>query len=256
MKISVDSKQPAVKNNRQVAILAGGLGTRLRPITERVPKPLVEVAGQPFLYWQLLDLKNQGYTRILLLVAYLGEKIQNHFGDGNKMGLELSYSFEPEPLGTGGAIKLACEHLDSEFILLNGDSFLKIDLQSLENEFQPQKMDALISTYDNHIKTPVTPNLNLKVSSGDSVYEVLSYSRAGGPVYTYIDAGVYILKRSLFELCKDSKFQLETVLHQKMKEQKVFAHPSAERFYDIGTPERLKEFEEKVHDYFKDTVSY
>lgn len=252
MKTFGDKQQPL----RQVAILAGGLGTRLRPITERVPKPLVEVAGQPFLYWQLLDLKNQGYTQILLLVAYLGEKIQNYFGDGKKLGLELSYSFEPEPLGTGGAIKLACEYLESEFILLNGDSFLKIDLKSLEKEFDSTKMDALISTYDNRIKTPVTPNLNLSANADGSVYEIISYSRAGGLAYKFIDAGVYILKRSLFELCKDSKFQLETVLHEKMKQKKVFALPSDERFYDIGTPERLKEFEEKVHDYFKNTISY
>ena len=100
----------------QVVILAGGLGTRLRPITEKTPKPLVPVADQPFLHWQLSDVAQQGFDRVLLLVSYLGEQVQQTLGDGSTWGLKLSYAFEKTPLGTGGALVNAYDQLDDEFI--------------------------------------------------------------------------------------------------------------------------------------------
>lgn len=262
---------------RQVVILAGGLGTRLRPITEEIPKPLVEVAGQPFLYWQLMDLKSQGYTKIVLLVSYLGEKIQNYFGDGRQLGLEISYSIESEPLGTGGAIKYAANTLDDEFILLNGDSFLKMNLSKFESLFDSENMDALIVAYDNNIVTPVTPNLRLdskNLGSQDSkskdqldsnlsklknqfdskfdskLSKIISYSKSGGVGYDFVDAGVYILKKQMFIDMNESSFLLEAVLQDKIKKDRVFGLCSDERFYDIGTTERLQQFEEKINDYF------
>src|SRR5262245_8655135 len=91
-------------NERQAVILAGGLGTRMRPVTETIPKPMIAVAGKPFLQWQLELLRNGGFQSALLLVAYLGEQIEQYFGDGKRFGGRVEYSYEPSPLGTGGAL--------------------------------------------------------------------------------------------------------------------------------------------------------
>jgi NDP-sugar pyrophosphorylase family protein len=110
-----------------VAILAGGLATRLRPVTEKIPKSLVPVAGKPFLAHQLALLKSRGIRRAVLCLGYLGEMIQRDFGDGGKFGVKLDYSFDGEKLlGTGGAIKRALPKLGGEFFVLYGDSYLPL----------------------------------------------------------------------------------------------------------------------------------
>lgn len=231
-------------------ILAGGLGTRLRPLTEKVPKPMVPVADQPFLYWQLLDLKSQGYKRILLLVAYLGEQVEAHFGDGSSMGLQLTYVYESQPMGTGGAVKHAGAQLDDEFILLNGDSFLRAPLNEMEGSFHD--VDALVSTYDNHSPVPVIPNI--KSEAG----RVTGYEKDAEPAkgYAEIDSGIYILKRSLIEREDRDTFMLADLWPALISARKLAAFAVRERFYDIGTIERLKEFEEKVRDYFPHSATH
>ena len=235
----------------QVAILAGGLGTRLRPITEKIPKPLVPVAGAPFLYWQLRDLASQGYEDVLLLVAYLGEQIEQHFGDGRDLGLRLKYAYEPEPLGTGGALKNALEFLEDEFILLNGDSFLRAPLTEMSAWLG--SFEAVVSTYDNHDPVPVIPNI--KTESVGARRRALAYEKDAGPAkgFREIDSGIYVLKRELVAKEPRSRFMLADLWTPLIPAGKLGAFPVRERFYDIGTPERLKEFEEKVHDYFPDT---
>ena len=119
-----------------VAILAGGLATRLRPITETVPKALVEVAGEPFIFRQLDYLRNQGIRRVVLCLGYLGEMIQEIVGDGSKFELDISYSHDgPVLLGTGGAIKQALPLLGEQFFVLYGDSFLPVDFAPVERAF-------------------------------------------------------------------------------------------------------------------------
>jgi NDP-sugar pyrophosphorylase family protein len=241
---------PKLTTVRQVVILAGGLGTRLRPLTEKVPKPMVPVADQPFLYWQLRDLKAQGYTRVLLLVAYLGEQVEAYFGDGAQFGMHLEYVYEHQPLGTGGAVKNASSKLDAEFILLNGDSFLRAPLKEMEKAFVD--VDALVSTYDNYRPVPVIPNI--KTSAG----RVTGYEKDAGLAkgFTEIDSGIYILKRSLIEGEGRDIFMLADFWPQLIEQGRLAAFAVSERFYDIGTIERLKEFEEKVRDYFPHSASH
>jgi len=235
---------------RQVVILAGGLGTRLRPITEKVPKPMVPVASEPFLYWQLSDLKSQGYKKVLLLVAYLGEQVRTFFGDGSGMGLQIEYAFEPEPLGTGGALKNALPQLANEFILLNGDSFLQAPLIEMERTFE-RGYDAVISTYDNHDPVPVIPNLKVR---GDKVVDYKKDAPASEG-FDKIDSGIYVMKKALVEGEKRERFMLADLWPPLIASGKLGAFGVHERFYDIGTPDRLKEFEEKVRDYFPNPVS-
>lgn len=236
----------------QVVILAGGLGTRLRPLTEKCPKPMVPVAGQPFLRWQLEDIKAQGYKRVLLLVAYLGEQVEEHFGNGKSLGLEIEYAYEPEPLGTGGALKNGLAKLEKEFLLLNGDSFLRAPFDRMVEIFRNRGFDAVISVYDNHDPVPVIPNLKVKD------HKVLEYKKDAGPEQGFdkIDSGVYVVSRKLVENGPDGKFMLADLWPRLIRDGKLGAIDVRERFYDIGTIERLKEFEEKVRDYFPNPVSH
>ncbi|HKF24702.1 MAG TPA: sugar phosphate nucleotidyltransferase, partial [Candidatus Acidoferrum sp.] len=118
-------------SERQAVILAGGLGTRMRPVTETVPKPMIAVAGKPFLQWQLELLATSGIRSALLLVAYLGEQIEQYFGDGRRFGSSIDYAYELSPLGTGGALRNAEQKLRDWFVLLNGDTYLAIDYDGL-----------------------------------------------------------------------------------------------------------------------------
>lgn len=230
----------------QVVILAGGLGTRLRPITEKIPKPLVEVAGEPFLHWQLSEVALQGVTDVVLLVAYLGEQIEQTFGQGEELGLNIKYVYEKEPLGTGGALKNAYSVLADEFILLNGDSFLSAPLLEMLKTLHKSDNDVVMAVYDNEEPTPVPLNIQL---SGNLV---VKYDKNGGEGAgcTHVDAGVYAVRKRVLLRTEREKFQLEELWPDVIGESKLVAFPVDERFYDIGTPERIKEFEEIVSDYF------
>src|SRR6187431_438884 len=129
-----------------VAILAGGLATRLRPITETIPKALVEVAGVPFIARQLDYLRAQGIPRAVLCVSYRGEQIEAAIGDGRDFGLEVRYSYDgPKLLGTGGALKRALPLLGERFFILYGDSFLPVDFGAVEAAFRASGKPALMT---------------------------------------------------------------------------------------------------------------
>ena len=119
-----------------VAILAGGLSTRLRPITENIPKALVDVAGKPFIARQLEYLRRQGITRVVLCLGHLGEQVEALVGDGAAFGLDVGYSWDgPRLLGTGGALKRALPLLGGQFFVFYGDSYLQIDFRAVERGF-------------------------------------------------------------------------------------------------------------------------
>ena len=119
-----------------VAILAGGLATRLRPATDEVPKALLSVAGEPFLIHQLRLLRSEGFRHIILCVGHLGEMIEMKIGDENKLGLQISYSFDgPTLLGTGGALKRALPMLGDRFLVIYGDSYMPVDYAAIVQAF-------------------------------------------------------------------------------------------------------------------------
>ena len=136
-----------------VAILTGGLATRLRPITETIPKALVEVAGKPFIFHQLDWLQRQKIEKVVLCVGYLGEKIQVKVGNGDARGINVSYSFDGEKLlGTGGALQKAIPSLGREFFVFYGDSFLPIQFKPVADTFQSSGMPALMTVLKNEGK--------------------------------------------------------------------------------------------------------
>src|SRR5664280_860378 len=133
-----------------IAILAGGLATRLRPLTEKVPKLLLEVAGEPFFTHQLRLLQKTGLTRIVLCVGYLGEMIVERYGDGRSWGVHLEYSFDgPRLLGTGGALIRARALLGDAFYVLYGDSYLPIDYLAVGRAFRASGRPGLMTVYEN-----------------------------------------------------------------------------------------------------------
>jgi len=131
----------------QAVILAGGLGTRLRPITNTIPKPMVNVGGRPFLEHVIELLKKNDITDILLLTGHLGDIIERHFGDGRKFGVHITYSREHELLGVSGALFLAYPKLNDSFLLLYGDNFLPIDYKNLMHFYTQSKKLGVIVSY-------------------------------------------------------------------------------------------------------------
>ena len=133
-----------------VAILAGGLATRLQPITEKIPKALVEVAGKPFVFHQLDWLKRQKVDQVVLCVGYLGEMIREQVGTGERWGMKIQYSFDGEKLlGTGGALQKALPLVGKEFFVFYGDSFLPINFSPVKQAFYASGKPAMMTFLKN-----------------------------------------------------------------------------------------------------------
>jgi len=134
----------------QVAILTGGLGTRLGDLTKDRPKSMIEVNGKPFLEYQLDLLKKCGIKNIVMCLGYAAEQIERHFGNGKKYGINITYSFEDRPLGTAGALKKAKDILDDTFFTMYGDIYVFIDFNHVMSYFRSQNKFALMTVYKNH----------------------------------------------------------------------------------------------------------
>ena len=225
------------------------MGTRLRPLTDDIPKPMVVIRGKPYLYYQLLYLKKFGFKDILLLVGYRREKIEEYFKDGTELGLSIKYSVEETPLGTGGALKNAQNLLENEFILINGDSFLPVNYTVLFNEFNGRKKKGMIVIYDNNTKDTGVKN-NISIDDG---FNVIKYRKGSADIdLKYVDAGVYMFSKDVLPLIEpDKTVSIEEEIYPLLIQKKeLCAFLTRSRFYDIGTKERLTKFEEIINDYF------
>jgi NDP-sugar pyrophosphorylase family protein len=236
----------------QAVILAGGLGTRLWPLTQAVPKPMVRVAGVPYLEHQLRVLKKQGIRDIVLLTGYLGEQIEAYFGDGGLFGLSLRYSREHSPLGTGGALRQARHLLAPDFLIVYGDSYLPIDYVQALTKLRNSDAEGLLVVYDNRLEdTSVRNNVAL-----DNSGCVTRYDKDTPDKLDYVEAGVLAFRRSVLERMPNATVvSLEKeIFPQLIAQRRLIAHVTTQRFYDIGTPERLKAIEEVLtHDGGPDT---
>jgi len=221
----------------QAVILAGGRGIRLKPVTDKIPKPMVDINGKPFLYHQINLLKKHNITNVLLCVGYLGKQIKNFFGNGEKMEVNLKYSFEKGFLGTGGAIKNASKHLDDWFMVLYGDSYLPINYQKLIEFHKSKNKKAVLVVYGNEENTDVKNNVRIGDSDNVVIYDKSGNQKNLG----YVDAGASIFEKSDLSLIPDNaKVSLENDLFPKLiKVKKLIAYKTKKRFYDMGTIERL-----------------
>jgi NDP-sugar pyrophosphorylase family protein len=222
-----------------VAILAGGLATRLRPITEKIPKSLVPVAGKPFLAHQLELLHSRGIRRAVLCTGYLGEMIQRDFGDGAAFGVRLDYSFDgPKLLGTGGAIKRALPLLDDEFFVLYGDSYLPVEYHPIAEFFRRSGKLGCMTVYHNQGRYDTS---NVVFRNGEiAVYD----KRSRVPEMQYIDYGLCLFKAPVFNsYTSGQSFDLAEVMGKLVHEKQLAGYEVRERFYEMGSPAGLAELE-------------
>jgi NDP-sugar pyrophosphorylase family protein len=222
-----------------VAILAGGLATRLRPITERVPKVLVSVAGRPFLAHQLNLLRKQGIGRAVLCLGHLGEMVEREFGDGRPFEVQLEYSYDgPVLLGTGGALKRALPLLGQEFFVLYGDSYLPVDLKPVADFFARSGRLGLMTVYRNEGRYDTS-----NVVFGDGEIKVYDKKRRL-PEMHHIDYGLSLFKaKAVEEWPADKPFDLADVMQQLVAEKQLAGFEVKERFYEIGSHAGLAELE-------------
>ncbi len=223
-----------------VAILAGGLATRLRPITEKVPKLLVEVAGEPFFSHQLRLLKKAGLARVVLCVGHLGEMIVDQYGDGAKWGVQIDYSFDgPKLLGTGGALIRALPKLGDAFYVLYGDSYLPIDYQAVGRSFLSSGQLGLMTVFENREAYDAS---NVWFEDG----RIKLYSKKEKPSQMrHIDYGLGVFRAAAFAGCpRDAVVDLAAVQADLCTRDELAGYEVKERFYEIGSPAGLNELDQ------------
>lgn len=219
-----------------VAILAGGCATRLRPVTETIPKALVDVAGKPFVIRQLEYLRRQGLSRVVLCIGHLGEQVQAVVGDGSPLGMDVRYAWDgPHLLGTGGALKRAMPLLGGEFLVLYGDSYLPTDFRRVEQTFAASDKPALMTVLRNDNQWDRS---NVLFRDGC----IVEYNkRAPSHEMAHIDYGLGVLSASaLNDAPADEPFDLADIYHELSVRGLLAGHEVFERFYEIGTHEGLK----------------
>jgi NDP-sugar pyrophosphorylase family protein len=220
-----------------VAILAGGMATRLRPITEKIPKLLVEVAGEPFFSHQIRLLRKAGLTRLVLCVGYLGEMIVDLYGDGSKWGVKIDYSFDgPKLLGTGGALIQALPKLGEAFYVLYGDSYLPIDYLACGQAFLDSARKGLMTVFENHERYDAS---NVWFADG----EIKIYDKKNKvPAMHHIDYGLGLLRADAFAAWpRNDVVDLADVYKKLVAEHQLAGYEIPERFYEIGSHAGLEE---------------
>lgn len=222
-----------------VAILAGGLATRLRPITTKVPKLLVEVAGEPFFSHQLRLLKKNNLNRIVICVGHLGEMIVDQYGDGSKWGVKIEYSFDGDRLlGTGGALIRALPKLGDSFYVLYGDSYLPVDYQAVGRSFLESGKLGLMTVFENRGAYDAS---NVWFEDG----RIKLYSKKEKPPQMrHIDYGLGLFHAAAFDDCpRDAVVDLATVQTGLCTRGELAGYEMSERFYEIGSPAGLNELD-------------
>jgi NDP-sugar pyrophosphorylase family protein len=225
----------------QVAILAGGLATRLGALTKNRPKSMVEVYGRPFIEYQLELLRKGGIDNIILCLGYAGEQIERHCGNGKRYGVNIKYSVEDKLLGTAGALRKAEVLLNDVFFTMYGDSYLFLDFPAAMRNFKSQNNLAQMTVYRNYDRydrsnTAVEGNLVKKYSKQERTEDM-----------TYIDYGANIFRKEVLRMIPENQFySLEDLFPCLIEMDELLAFEVNERFYEIGSPQGLKEFTEYV----------
>jgi NDP-sugar pyrophosphorylase family protein len=231
----------------QCVILAGGLATRMRPLTETIPKSLIPVAGRAFLDYQLQWMAGVGVDRVLLSVGYLGAMLRDYVGNGQRWGLAVETVDEGTELrGTAGALRLALDsgRLDEAFLVTYGDSFLPIDFARVWQAFQRCAKPALMTVLRNVGRWDQS---NVIFEHGDVLYDKQRRTR---PVadFCYIDYGLCALQRSLVlhHVPERGRADLANLFHELSLAGRLTGFEVHERFYEVGSPAGLSDFEQWV----------
>jgi NDP-sugar pyrophosphorylase family protein len=230
-----------------VVILAGGLATRIRPITEELPKSLIPVAGKTFIEHQLAYLHREGVDNVVICVGYLGELIEKIVGDGSRFGLKISYSYDGEKLlGTGGAVRNALPLLKSDFFILYGDSFLPVNFRLIEQFYLSSKKQGLMTVFKNDNQWDKS---NVIFHQG----ELIEYNKNKlDSRMAYIDYGLAILNVSAFnDYPMGDAFDLANLYNDLSLKGQLVGFEVHERFYEIGSFTGIRDAELFFIDYYK-----
>lgn len=215
-------------------VLAGGLGTRLGALAEGLPKPMVQVGGRPLLEHVVRQLAGQGFPEILLLVGFRAEFIETHFGDGGGFGIRVRYCREPEPLGTGGALRLASPSIPNRFLMLYGDLYRSFDYAG----FCARHRQALaVYPYVEGLTTIACANVRLD-PEGTRVADYVKGAPDAG--LTHVDAGFGVFHREVLELLPAGKASFEERVYPSLAASgKLEAEIVDRSFFDVGNPADL-----------------
>lgn len=225
-------------------ILAGGLGTRLRPIVADRPKSMAQIHGRPFLAYQLDLLRRQGFTEIVLCTGYMSQAIEEYFGDGEDFGVQITYSVEEKPLGTAGAIKNAAHLVDSTFLVLNGDTYIQANLQDLVHFHRDRNALATIglSQVDDPSRSGV-----VQVDQVGRVVRFIEKGATRGHSGT-VSAGVYAFEPEILDFISPDRnvsLELEVFPHLVEIKAPLYGYTLDGPFIDIGTPEGYRRMADK-----------
>lgn len=222
-----------------VAILAGGLGTRLGPLTQALPKALVEVNGEPFIAHQIAELRRQGVTDVVCCVGHHGELIEKTMGDGKNVGVRIKYSYDGDRLlGTGGALKKAARMLGETFFVLYGDSYLRVNYRDVHTRFIECGKQGLLTVFQNDGRWDTSNVVYLN-------HRVVTYSKSRSVAeMRYIDYGLGLLWAEVFdEYADDDVFDLSRVYETLADRDELAGFEVTERFYEIGSLDGLASLE-------------
>jgi NDP-sugar pyrophosphorylase family protein len=223
-----------------VAILAGGLATRLRPITDKIPKALIDLNGEPFIAHQLRLLASRGIGRVVICLGYRGEMVRDFVGEGRQFGLQADYSFDgPVLRGTAGAIHQALPLLGESFFVVYGDSYLPCDYAAVEEVFLSSGKTALMTVFRNEGQWDSS---NVEFAAG----RILAYDKKNRtPRMRHIDYGLGVFHgRAFSALAPGSVADLAALYQDLLARNELAAFEARERFYEIGSVEGIRELAE------------
>lgn len=227
----------------QAILLCGGMGTRLRSVVSDRPKPMADICGKPFLQYLLEMLRDKGITEVIFALGYMGEMIEKYFQDGSAFGLKIAYSYEEEPLGTGGAIRNALPKiLEEEVLVLNADTYFPMDYQGLYRFHQENDGDFSLATR-------AVPDISrYGAVRRDAAGRILAWNEklneGGQPLSGEINGGIYVMKKSLITEIPKGKQSLEQDCIPKWLSEgkRIFGLPFEGYFMDIGIPKDYQQF--------------
>jgi mannose-1-phosphate guanylyltransferase len=223
----------------QALILAGGEGTRLRPLTSTVPKPVVPLVDRPFIAFMLDWLRSHGVDDIVMSCGHLAGGVRDVLGDGSQFGVRLRYVEEPRPLGTGGALKHAEALLDERFLMLNGDVLTDLDVTSQLRRHEATGARGTLGLYP--VDDPSAYGL-VRLNGDGAVTEFVEKPAPDQIDTNNISAGAYVLERSVLELLvKGERASIERDVFPRLVGDGLFGHVASGYWKDIGTPERYLE---------------
>jgi NDP-sugar pyrophosphorylase family protein len=226
-------------------ILAAGLGTRMKQWTETIPKALIPVHGKPFAHHQLAWLARSGVTSVVYSIGHMGDRIRDAVGDGRSFGMKIQYVDEGTNLrGTGGAVRMAVDLgvMDPDFLVLFGDSYLPIELKPIVDYYQTRPEGALMTVLRNQGLWDAS---NVIYRDGRVVLYDKTLKDRKPPEMVYIDYGLSILNREAVraEIPSDRKTDLAEFFHQRSLTGKLAGYEVKQRFFEIGSPQGLADFE-------------